>query len=345
MARIDPHFRFAAANLSILYCRKDLTNFNDAEIEKMAAICGICARAVERRASIALAALLIALCPGGGANATIMRGGAATGIAAPAADAAKLQPDHAVNFDMARMPEQEADPPGLGLHALSEALREDARIAAILRGIMPDGAALMPGQRDANLPQPGASAAYTQSRPEPEPTAEISSDVANSALEVDDQGRVSLRQALQAIRGPDLGAAQGATRARGNSDDPDDDIDITVDLRREILDNRFLGEALAQVIGVNSLDGTFSIFGIGHFTLDSHGQSMTDLTDSSTFGLSSPDLVDRSLQRHHDDTAKIDVLSLLLAFFESPAGELVAAFLATALLAWSTTRIAARLRR
>jgi hypothetical protein len=242
----------------------------------------------------------------------------------------------------------------MGLAALAEGMRDDPEIRDILRDVMPvvDLAQLANEIDDRSDPaqlQSAASGAQpTASRDRSDAMRDPGVD--DSAVELDEDGRLSLRQVLHSIASPSkrIGGASG--RSSDDADDiDDDDDDGSGSLTSRLLQSRFLGAAMEHVIEVNSIDNSFSVFGVGRFELslgDNHNFILTDMSNNVTVDVGGDAAPDPSQRPSHAAPSdKIDVVGLLLAYLLSPTGVFVSICGGTFLFLWSTVRMAARLMR
>ena len=242
----------------------------------------------------------------------------------------------------------------MGLATLAEGMRDDPDIKQILRDVLSsiepfDVTRDLDGRGD---PMQAQLAAATDPRAAPAAARERSGaarnpDIADAAVELDEDGRLSLRQVLHAIASP---AKRIKARSRGSqdgNDDVDDDDGGGFDLTSRLLESRFLGEAMEHVIELNSIDNSFSIFGVGRFEPEVGADSsfvLTDLTSSFSLTLS-PDGPPDDGSRPRPAGPKIDLVAVVLGVLESPTGVLTSIFAGTLLMLWSTMRLAALLRR
>ena len=242
-----------------------------------------------------------------------------------------------------------------GLAAVAEALRGDAAIKEMLRDILPP---VTPAQLARDLDERGdpvqfqvADAADTKSAPAAPrarrgPTRD--GDTEDAATETDDNGALTLRQVLHAIATP---AQTDRARTHGTVDDQDGDDEEagpSLDLTSRLLDSRILGEAMEHIVEVDSVDNSFSIFGVGRFELQiggaDHSFVVTDLGSNLSLDLSPTPSPDAGPREPRAAAVKINLLALALSFLESPTGVMASIFSGTLLLLWGAVRLAARLR-
>jgi hypothetical protein len=242
----------------------------------------------------------------------------------------------------------------LGLAALAEGMRDDPEIRDILRDVMPvvDLAQLANDIDDRSDPaqlQPAAAAGAqpTAARDRSDVTRDPGVD--DPAVELDEDGGLSLRQVLHSIASPSKRIGGGSGRSSDDGDDVDDDDDGSGSLTSRLLESRFLGAAMEHVIEVNSIDNSFSVFGVGRFELslgDNHNFILTDMSNNVTVDVgqdAAPDPVQH--QFHSAPSDKIDIVGLLVGYLLSPTGVFVSICGGTFLFLWSTVRMAARLMR
>ena len=176
----------------------------------------------------------------------------------------------------------------------------------------------------------------------------------DGAVEIDDGGALSLRQVLHAIA---TSAQTDRARTRGarddqdgdDTDDNDDEARPGFDLTSRLLDSRILGEAMEHIIEVDSVDNSFSIFGVGRFELQvggaDHSFVRTDPASTLSLDLSPSPPPDAAPRPRHGANVKINLLAIVLGFLATATGTLVSVFAGTLLLLWSAMRLAVRLRR
>lgn len=248
--------------------------------------------------------------------------------------------------------------------ALAEAIEENQAIQRVLRGVIMPGGPLaglgeLPGvdlrpNVEAAAPSPILSASLTRMG-EGGPNGASQGPAAGSAaaavaVEISDGEDASgptLREVIRSL----VSRAQSAEAVAAQAGDPQAAVDVDgesdgallpiFDLRARILDSRLLGLALESIIQVNPFDESFSIFGLGHFKFERSQEGSGVLADSSS--AFSPALDYRQPGRSQRQASeKIDLLSLVVRFFQSPAGMLIATCAAMLLLVWAAVRIARR---
>ena len=241
----------------------------------------------------------------------------------------------------------------MGLTALAEGVRDDPEIRKILRDVLPTVSAsqLMHEFEDRDDSVKHQVAAGQDAKPTRPASgergdAELNPGMTDAAVELDEDGRLSLRQVLHAVTSPVKRNRATSGESLGHNDD--DDGESGFDLTSPLLESRFLGDAMEQVIAIDSIDNSFSIFGAGHFELQMGGNQnfiLTDLENNFSLALGPEAPFDQSARPPGPQSAKIDVLGLVLGFLESPTGVLMSIFAGTFLFSWSAVRMAAFLRR
>jgi hypothetical protein len=240
----------------------------------------------------------------------------------------------------------------MGLAALAEGMRDDPEIREILRDVMPvvDLAQLMSDINNHGDPAQLQVTAASGTKP----TAARGRNEAgrdpgfqDTAVELDENGRLSLRQVLSSVASPSTRTGRASGRSPGDEDDSDDDGGGSLTSR--LLQSRFLGATMEHVIEVNSVDNSFAVFGVGRFELslgENHNLILTDLSNNVSLDLS-PDPVPDSTQRlsRSSPDEKIDSFKLLLDYLLTPTGVFMSICGGTFLFLWSTVRMAARLLR
>jgi hypothetical protein len=238
--------------------------------------------------------------------------------------------------------------PDDGIKSAFGSTRENTALLELMRDLAPIVQPMEQHDSGENS-QPSSSAASLH-------IIAASADPSLSEVEVDpSDGRPTVRDVLRTIDRGGSGRAEPSANP-ASLDEPQNVMpDELKALRTSILDSRFLGELIADVITVNSsIDDTFSVLGFGKFELDDDAQ------DSGTMGLtqdqssvanfnvsqySGADTVAYPVQHLPSQSPeKMDLLRLVLDYLESSTGMMVAIFAAAVFALISTFRVIARLR-
>ena len=192
-------------------------------------------------------------------------------------------------------------------------------------------------------PRPGAVASAAAALPPADPTRTA------SGAEIPVTDPESLRSVLRSLAGNrhvEIGPDQANAAAEDSGEG------TALGLGQAALDSRILGEALDAFIrrsDGSSFDPTFSLLGLGEFSLQTSGNLHTVALTEANTGASVTLLQDSPAIPQERQPAqpqqKVDLLTLVLGFLATPTGTLTAIAGSIVIIVWAMVRMATGLRR
>jgi hypothetical protein len=182
------------------------------------------------------------------------------------------------------------------------------------------------------LPAAGQAAAAQQ-----EALAEVDPERTASGAEVQPTDGQTLREALRGLVGTHSG---GASFGGGGDDDP------AFGLGQAALDSQLLGSALNAFISrtaESEFEPTFSLFGLGQFSVNVGGGSSGVVVSEGSSGLSLALTPRPPAQNNEAD--KVDFFTAIRRFLATPTGTLTAIAGSVVFVVWCMVRMATLLRR